>query len=354
MGILLRGAIALVALATAAPLWAETALPVEIVTATTTSQSASYQLAGTIEAPDTVSAAFRDGGRVISVAVSAGDSVAQGDELARVDASQAEAARDSAAAALSGAEAALTEAKTAQARMQARLEGGVATRAELDNANQGLAAAQAARDQAQATLAKAQRAVDDTVLRAPQDAIVTARSLEVGQVVGPGQGVLTLASRDRRVGVFYAPDTVDVDAFIGETIRLSLINKPDVHLSARVSEVSPLVDPKTGTVRVRAKIADPPSDQPLLGVPVLAELDYSRPPAIHLPWDALTATADGPAVWTVDPATMRAKLTSITVESYSEGEIAVASGLSDGALVVGAGSQLLYPGRLVTAAGGAQ
>lgn len=354
MSILLRGAFALVALATAAPLWAETALPVEIVTATATSKSANYQLAGTIEAPDTVNAAFRDGGRVISVAVSAGDSVARGDALARVDTSQAAAARDSAAAALSGAEAALTEARTSQARMQARLQGGVATRAELDSANQGLAAAQAARDQAQAALAKAQRAVDDTVLRAPQDAIVTARHLEVGQVVGPGQGVLTLASRDRRVGVFYAPDTVDVDAFIGKTIRLRLIDKPEIRLSARLSEVSPLVDARTGTVRVRAEIADPPRDRPLLGVPVLAELDYSPPPAIHLPWDALTATADGPAVWTVDAATMRARLTPITVAGYGAADIAVAGGLSEGALVVGAGSQLLYPGRLVTAAGGAQ
>jgi RND family efflux transporter MFP subunit len=337
-------------LAAARPAGAEDALPVEILTAAATPQTIDYQLAGTIEAPDVVVAGFRDGGRILSVAVNVGDRVAKGQELARVDPAQAQAARDAAEAALTGAEAALTEAQASYDRVTARLASGVATRAELDSATQALATTRASRDQARAQLSKARRAVEDCVLRAPQDAIVTTRAAEPGQVVGPGATVVILASDSRRQAVFYAPDSVDLDAFLGQRLQLSLIDRPETTLTARLSEVSPVVDAATGTVRVKADIATLPPGDPLLGTPVLGHLALTLPPAIRLPWDALTATARGPAVWTVDPASHAVALTPVTISAYGEDTITLAAGLAPGQQVVGAGSQLLYPGRIVTKA----
>ncbi|NBZ86524.1 efflux RND transporter periplasmic adaptor subunit [Stagnihabitans tardus] len=328
---------------------ADAPLPVRIVTVASASEMIDYRLAGTIEAPDTFTAGFRDGGRVLSVAVQVGDRLAQGDEIARTDPTQAQAALEAAEAQANGAQAALTQAESAQARIQAQLDGGVATRAELDAANQQLTAARAARAQAETQVAKARRAVEDTVLRASQDVIVTARAAEPGQVTGPGQTVVSLAADDRRVAVFYAPDSVDLSAFVGETIVLEAMDS-DLVLQARLTEVSPVVDPATGTVRVKAEVQDPPADQPLLGTPILGRVALEGPRAIHLPWDALTATAQGAAVWKVDPATMAVALTPVTVASYGAEEVLVSQGLAEGDQVVGAGSQMMYPGRLVEAA----
>jgi RND family efflux transporter MFP subunit len=341
------GLLFLICLATAAA--ADTPLAVRILTVASAPEVLDYRLAGTVEAPDSFTAGFRDGGRILSVAVQAGDRLTTGDEIARIDPTQAEAAFEAASATASGAEAALTQAASTQARTLAQLAGGVATRADLDTANQQLSAAQAARDQAATQVAKARRAVDDTVLRASQDVIVTARSAEPGQVTGAGQTVVKLAADARRVAVFYAPDSVDLSAFVGEPIDLTLMDG-DLALKARLTEVSPVVDPATGTVRVKAEVTDPPAEPPLLGAPVLGHMTLEMPAAIHLPWDALTATAAGPAVWRVDPATMAVQLTPVTVTSYGADEVLVSAGLSPGDQVVGAGSQMMYPGRVVRAA----
>jgi RND family efflux transporter MFP subunit len=328
---------------------ADVPLPVQVVTVAVTPEVLDYRLAGTVEAPDTISAGFRDGGRIVSVAVQVGDHLAKGDEIARVDPTQAEAAHEAAAAQALGAEAALTQAQSVQARVAAQLAGGVATRADLDAAEQQLTAARAARDQAAAQVARAQRAVDDAVLRAPADVIVTGRTAEEGQVTGAGQTVVTLAADARRLAVFHAPDSVDAGTFVGQTIDLAVIDGT-LRLKARLTEVSPVVDAATGTVRVKAEVQDPPQDQPLLGTPVLGHVRIVKPPVIHLPWQALTATAQGPAVWRVDPATMAVALAPVTVASYGADEVLVSAGLAPGDLVVGAGSQSLYPGRVIEVA----
>lgn len=331
------------------PALADGPLPVQLLTVAAAPDRVEYRLAGVIEAPETTSVAFRDGGRVVSVAVQPGDRLAKGDEIARIDPTQAQAALAAASAQARGAEAALTEAASAEARSEAQLASGVATRAELDAARQRLAAALSARDQALVQVSKARRAVEDTVLAAPADAIVTARRAEPGQVAGPGQTVVTIASGARRVAVFYAPDSADLSTFIGRDIALTQIDG-DLTLRARLSEVSPLVDAATGTVRVKAEILDPPADPPLLGVPVLGRVMLENAAVFHLPWEALTSTAKGPAVWRADPATHAVALAPVTIAAYAESEVLVSDGLSAGDLVVGAGSQGLYPGCIVEAA----
>ena len=54
---------------------AEAPLPVQVVTARMTQAQSEYVLAGTLEAKDSVPIAFRDGGRLVSVAVRFWDSV---------------------------------------------------------------------------------------------------------------------------------------------------------------------------------------------------------------------------------------------------------------------------------------
>ena len=83
---------------------------------------------------------------------------------------------------------------------------------------------------------------------------------------------------------------------------------------------------------------------------MLGQIPVPQPASIHLPWDALTASASGPAVWTVDPATMTVTLAPVTIASFGETDVTIASGLTPGQQIVAAGSQLLYPGRVVSAA----
>lgn len=328
---------------------AETPLAVEILTAHVTTDRHEFTLTGTLAATDSYPAAFRSGGRVIAVAVEVGDLVAKGAVLARLDPTQAEAARRAAEAVLDGAEAALWQAGLARERAAGLLARGTGTQADLDAATEAWTSARAGRDQAAAALEKARRAVEDCTLLAVEEAIVTVRRIEPGQVVGAGQSALELAGQTGREAVFLAPDGLELEENLGLKVMLSPLDGPsDLQLDAELTEVSPIVA-ANGTVRLKARLDDPAGGGLAIGAPLTGRVSFDGPARITLPWTALTSSAAGPAVWTVDPATMTVTLTPVELSSYGNDSVALQSGLAEGAQVVAAGSHLLYPGRAVVA-----
>jgi RND family efflux transporter MFP subunit len=337
----------------ASPLPAETPLAVEVIRAEPAPQSLDFVLTGTIEAADSFAAAFQGGGRLLSLTVQEGDLVAAGAVLATLDATQQLAARRAALAGLRGAEASLLQAQQNHDRQAALLDKGMVTRAELDAAAEALALAQAGVDQAEAALNRAETALANTTLTAPADSIVTAREAEPGQVVGAGQTVVSLAGQTLRDAVFYVPDGLPMETFLGHSVQLlSLGTGEQTEFTATLHDIAPVVDAGTGAVRVRARLdgtATPP-----LGEPVEGHVDVPLGPGIALPWTALTASATGPAVWSADPETFAVTLVPVTVTRFTtEAVILAADALPEGALVVGQGSERLYPGRVIRDRGGA-
>lgn len=323
-------------------------LPVEIVTVDAGPLGKTHRLVGTIEAANTHAASFRTGGRITEIAADVGDAVAAGEVIARVDDTQARGTEAASRAAVRAADAALKQAQQALDRARLLLERGIGTQSQLDEAEQIYETAMSARDQVRAQLARAVQALDDTAIRALEDSIVIDRLVSVGEVAGAGQTVFILASQGRREAVFQAPDLGELSAFRGRRFELSL---PDGGQSfdATVTEVSPVLS-MSGTVEVRALIAPSADDAPDFGDIVEGEVTIMGPPVVQVPWTALTATADGPAVWVLDPDSRQVALRRITVSSYTDMMVAVSGGLEKGELVVGAGSQDLYEGRVVAPA----
>ncbi|MBE2277914.1 MAG: efflux RND transporter periplasmic adaptor subunit [Rhodobacteraceae bacterium] len=335
------------------PASADQILAVEIVTVEKRPAQITYELTGTIEATHSVPVSFRNGGRIVTLVVDVGDNVLAGQVLASVEDVQPNAALQAALAQLVAAEAGLTQARLARDRVSELLGRGASTRAELLDADEALLAAMASRDQVEAALKTARQAVADTEITAPFDGIVTERSAEPGQVIGAGQPVLTLAPEKQREAVFYAPNHRLLDSLLGDRVTLIPINEPGRRMVAVVSEISPLADIRTGTVAVKARL-EPGSGEPGLGEPVTSHVTVETEPAFAVPWSALVAGGANPAVWTVDPASGAVALTEVEVTRYTSAMVDIAAGLKDGDLVVAAGSQLLYPGRIVRAVGEGQ
>jgi RND family efflux transporter MFP subunit len=306
-----------------------------------------YEMSGSIEAAESVPASFRDGGRLISLDVQVGDAVAAEQVLAQIDPTQAQAAERAAQAGLLAAEASVKQAQLARDRAEELANRGAGTRAVLDAATEALMAAQSARDQAQAGLDKAAQTSSDTVIRAGSDAIVTDRSAEAGQVVAPGQPVLTLARNGAREAVFYAPDTAHPENFFGKTLHLRTLDGPELLLTAQLTEISPLAAASTGTVRVKAQL-DPTAQPPALGVSVVGSVTVEDAAVFSLPWTVTAQSAQGAAVWRVDPDTHSVALVPVVLARHGSQTVEIASGLEEGDLIVAAGSQLLYPGRVVS------
>ncbi|MCY1126497.1 efflux RND transporter periplasmic adaptor subunit [Frigidibacter sp. RF13] len=343
-----------VASVTARPACAqEEPLAVEIVDIEPGTQTRVYALTGELRARDSIDAAFPLAGRIVAVLVEEGQSVSAGTPLARMDAVQQKQALRAAEAGLETATADERQARADLTRAEALLDRGATTRADRDAAADRLQIAAGALAQATADLDRAKKALDDTELVAPQDAIVTRRMAEAGQIVGAAQPVLELALSTGVQAVFQVPEVLLTQEARPSTIRISRLSDPSTEFAGTIGEISPLVDAATGTVEVNIDIPDPPPGL-IYGEAVRGTSTTEEPGTLVVPYTALAATGAGPAVWRVDPATGAVSLAPIEVGRYETGWIVVAGGLQPGDRIVGRGAQLLFPGRLVRAAEGGQ
>lgn len=319
---------------------------VEIVEAEEQPVLVDLQLSGTIEARDSIELGFRQSGRVIEVMVDEGDEVAAGDALARLDSVQQDQALMVAQASLGSAQAAQAQAKQASDRAKALLSRGVGTRAARDAAVQAESEANGAVERAESALDQARRAVEDTVLRAPQAAVVTACDLAPGQIVGAAQPAVSLASLDGLEAVFGAPDHPHLDAALGAEVRLDTLDISRPQMTGKVTEIAPLIDPEDGTVTLRVQIDGIRADTALLGAAVRGRVEIATDTGIAVPWTALMRDHAQAAVWRVGEDD-RVELVPVTISHFINGTVFLSDGIPSGERIVGAGSQLMYPGRQV-------
>lgn len=327
---------------------AEAPMRVEFLTAKARATTMQIELTGTLEALDSVELGFRQGGRISEMLVNEGDHFAAGQVLGRIDPLQLQQSLNVATAALAAAEAAEQQAHQAADRAQAMLDRGVGTRAARDTARQANSAAETQAQQARSALEQARRSVEDTELRAPFAGVVTARSGEPGQVVGAAQSVLSLAANGGIEAVFMTPDLPILNAVMGIPVALSTLDIAAPPMTGTVTEISPLVDPTTGSVRVRARVTDAPADIDLLGASVRGKMTLGTGEAVEIPWTALTSGRDKSCVWVVG-AGNRVELRAVDIARFDDGVVLLSGGVAEGEIVVGEGSQKLYPGREVMA-----
>lgn len=338
--------ISLVAMALSSSALAETPLLVEIVPAVQTPQILQFSQTGEITARDTLGASFAIGGRVTAVDVDKGDSVVGGMVLARMESVQQEQELRAAQAGVYTADADYRQAQDDFDRQQSLLDRGATTRSARDLAEDNLRIAEGTLAQANSTLSRAQKAVSDTVLLAPSNATVTDRTIEPGQVVGAAQPVLELAIGDELDAVFEISEGLLTTDRNASDVRLTLIDPPFDQFTGQVREVSPLVDQTTGTVTVTVGIIDAP-DNATFRDAVRGTVSFEAPSLIVVPYTALSANAQGPAVWIVDQDTMQVTLVNVTLNRFETGQMILSDGVDEGTWVVTKGTQLLYPGRTV-------
>jgi len=305
-----------------------------------------YALTGVIAARTETNVSFRVGGRVSERLVEVGDHVEAGALLARIDPQEQQSDLRSAQAAVDAAKANLTQTTAAFQRQETLLRQGFTTRREYDQAQQAMQVAQGSLDGAQSQLENAKEGLGYTELRAARPGLITEREIEAGQVVQAAQTIYTIAEDGDRDAVFHLNEAALATMPPNPQVKITLISNPAITAPGVGREISPVIDPASGTIRAKVGIANTP---PLmaLGAAITGSVRAQPVQAILLPWQALFSDAGAPAVWTVDPATKAVSLSRVTVMSYNSGTVAISEGLSGGKQVVTAGGQLLRPGQLV-------
>lgn len=320
--------------------------PVRVTTVEERDAGDTASLSGIVEAKTEVDLAFRIGGRVLERHVNVGDRVTAGQLLAKLDSQDQENAVRASQASLSAAEAQFLEAELNYDRQRQLLASGHTTRQRYDQAVQVLRTLRSQVEEASAQLSIARTRLDDTAIYADAPGEITARGIEVGQVVQPGQMIVRIARKEGRDAVFDAPPDLISRSPRDAKIHVSLSIDPAISAVGRVREVSPQADPLTGTFRVRVGLSEPPPEM-RLGSAVTGRVTLAGSDGIVIPASALSRSQGSPAVWVFDPVTETVSLRNVEVSTHRPSEVVLSSGLSPGDIVVTAGVQSLRNGQRV-------
>ncbi len=230
-------------------------------------------------------------GKVTEVLIEEGQAVRQGDVLARIDDSNARAQLALAQSQLQAARTQLTEinVQLAEAERQLRRTRELSERQLVSD--QALDSAQASVDGLKARLATTrsnvvvaersvavqQQQLDDTVVRAPFDGVITIKNAQPGEMISP----LSAGGAGTRTGIGTLVDMrsleVEVDVnenFInrvesGQKVTARLNAYPDWRIPAGVIAVIPTADRSKATVKVRIGLdVEDPRILPEMGVRV--------------------------------------------------------------------------------------
>lgn len=317
--------------------------PVMSIVLEPTAQSGT-QAVGTVEPRYQATLGFRVLGRLIARPVNVGDVVCEGQTIAAVDPTALELAVRSARAELSKAQAVLTNVSATEDRQRALVAKDATTKANLDTAEQVRAGAEASFARAQANLTKAIEQRGYAELKADFSGVVTAVSAQVGQVVAPGQSVITIARPDVREAVVDIGTDFPVTLTAGMPFTVNLQVLPDVQVEGQVREIAPQADSATRTRRVRIALNDPP---PVfrLGTTVTARPSHNQSAALWVPGTAVLSKNGEDFVWVVEPAGT-VSLRKVDASSEEDG-IRLTGGVAAGARIVTAGIHSLKPGQRV-------
>jgi HlyD family secretion protein len=336
---------------------------------------------GTVGARIVSNAGFKVAGVLVGLSADHGDHVRSGAVLARLDArdveaqlaaaragvSQAEANIGKAKADVESAQANLTNAQAVSARRAELARSGYASkeeaqsteaamrvaRANLDVASSAVGVANAALEAAKAQEAFERASLDNYTLRAPYDALVVARNLNLGSMPVPGQAVFNLVDPQTIWVLGYIDERLAGRLQLGQKAEIILRSRPGERLAGHVARIEIQSDPVNEERLVEIAFDTIPSDIHLAEQAEVFIVTGVLPRAVLVPQTAVTGLGGGEGiVWTVEQGRLAQRRVSFGPELV-DGRLPIVAGLPDGAEVVVAPQAGLRIGRAATVAEGA-
>ena len=123
-------------------------------------------------------------------------------------------------------------------------------------------------DRARITLDDARRELGYTEVRAPIGGTITQRFVKIGDQIGLGQQLFEIVDFESLVARVYVPEGQVAGIRPGQTARVSAEAAGDREFQAKVDRVAPIVDPKSGTVKVTVAVGEQPGLLPGMFVDV--------------------------------------------------------------------------------------
>ncbi|MFP6656129.1 MAG: efflux RND transporter periplasmic adaptor subunit [Myxococcota bacterium] len=224
----------------------------------------------------------------------------------------------------------------------------VASEARLDEDRTRESMARSVLSDAQAQLGLARRALADATVRAPFAGMIARRHVNVGEYLSVGSPLFDLVALDPIEVEFTLAEIDSSKVALGFPVEITLAPYPDEVFLAKVSMISPTMDPRTRTLRVKAELPNP-DGRIRPGLFAHAYLGVSeRLGAVVVPEEAVVQRADGPIVFRLGKQVDRVERIQVETRAHGDGWIEIVSGLQANDRLVVRGHLRLENGVLVS------
>ena len=138
---------------------------------------------------------------------------------------------------------------------------GLSSQADLEAADFGAKAAEydlhgweAQAEASQAEMSRINLLIDKTRLRAPFSGVVARRYVREGQSVAKGERCFRVSQLSPLLVQFQVPESAGRRPEIGNSVTVVLFDVPNLPVAARISKISPTVDPASDSYNVTAQL----------------------------------------------------------------------------------------------------
>lgn len=244
-------------------------------------------VSGALRAVDSAMVKARAGGELQGLALREGDSVKAGQEVARIDPTEARARLRQAQQQAEAAKSQVDINQRQYANNRALVDQGFISATALVTSQASLEAAQSSYQAAVAAADVARKALEDTVLRSPISGVVAQRLAQPGERVGVDTRIIEVVdlSRLELEALLNPADSVAVR--VGQTAQLT-IEGVGAPVPATVVRINPSAQAGSRTVPVYLRVDQPAGATPLRqGLFVQGTLDTGRTDVLAVPLDAV-------------------------------------------------------------------
>jgi len=239
-------------------------VPVEVQKVSTDSIRNTIELTGWIEANEVVDIKPKVSGRIESleavsskggsVPVEEGLTVTKGQQLAVIDHDMYLVQVASASAAVKAASVELADAEREKKRIVTLYQAGSVTEQNRDKAVTAAELAAARLDSAKAALELAQVDLRESAITSPIDGTVTKKYIDQGNLVRPGDPILTVADMKTIKIMVAVAEKHAGEVTVGTPCEIRVDALPDKVLDAQVYSVHPALDEQTHTIQVEIRL----------------------------------------------------------------------------------------------------
>lgn len=309
----------------------EVPIPVEVQPVTRGPIESTLRTFATLEAEQEVRIFARTANRVVALHVEEGDEVAQDDVLLELDDTNQQVA--------------VARAENSLAKARRELERLSALHSQNLISDQVFHDAQFEVRGLELALADARRELDHTLVRSPLAGTLTRRLVNLGDLVNVNQHLFDLVDFESIVARIHIPEKSLTQTAVGQATRVTATALGERSFPGVVRRIAPIVDARSGTVRLTVGFDDIGPLRPGMYVDVELILG-SSPDAILLSKRALILDGDQTYAFRLDEG-RRVRRVRIEARASDRFHVEPASGFADGDLVVIAGQTGLKDGALV-------